>query len=360
MKFNKALLLTILLLSLLAGILSRKAKRSHHHHTLRKVHHKSHAKLNFLPVVAHALAYKDNDVDIKSYFTKHKEFAGTSNDIIGFTGYTEFNGKKYVVVFIRGTKTFSNLMTDIKYASEDLGKGMGACTNCKIHGGFWKAYKNLKVPLFESFESMMEDVKTVDHVIFTGHSLGGAMANLATYTYFNRRDYYAKLENLKAKGGKYYNTNDVSLVTFGAPRVGNKSFAQFINKLVTDKKLTRNYRVVYNDDPISTIPPKSIKDHVLWGAELEFEHAGTLIFYNAIKLDTISGKSGKDKEDELKRLFNISPSKMGADNVDDSANHGAMQVIWSFTDIGEHSFYKYLDGEKLWKFIVDSENLKKN
>jgi predicted lipase len=96
-------------------------------------------------------------------------------------------------MFIRGTASFTNLITGISYASEDLGSGLGACSACKVHGGFWRAYRKLKVKLFASFERIMSELQDkdkikVDHVIFTGHSLGGAMANLATLTYFNSKN----------------------------------------------------------------------------------------------------------------------------------------------------------------------------
>ena len=52
---------------------------------------------------------------------------------------------------------------------------------------------------------------------------------------------------------------DVSVVTFGSPRVGNKDFREVMEKYVPD-----NYRIYFPDDPIVSIP----------GLLIEYEHAG--------------------------------------------------------------------------------------
>jgi hypothetical protein len=49
---------------------------------------------------------------------------------------------------------------------------------------------------------------------------------------------------LKEKEKAYYQAKQLSLITFGAPRVGNKNFAKLLNDLVISKKLIRNYRAV--------------------------------------------------------------------------------------------------------------------
>jgi predicted lipase len=66
--------------------------------------------------------------------------------------------------------------------------------------------------------------------VLTGHSLGGALAQLAAV-------------ELAQQG---YN---ISLMTFGSPRVGDGTFANIINSLVS-----QNFRVTHWRDPVVHVP----------------------------------------------------------------------------------------------------------
>lgn len=68
-------------------------------------------------------------------------------------------------------------------------------------------------------------------IVFTGHSLGGAVATVAA-----------------AKARKLGYAAD--LYVYGSPRIGNEAFARF----VTDQP-GRNYRVTHTTDPVPRIPP---------------------------------------------------------------------------------------------------------
>lgn len=90
-------------------------------------------------------------------------------------------------------------------------------------------------------------------LLVTGHSLGGAIAQLAAL-------------DLASQG---YN---VTLVTFGSPRVGDVQFADMLVKTVP-----RVYRVTHSRDPIVHVP------YVFMG----FLHAGPEIFYSDLKTFSI-------------------------------------------------------------------------
>ena len=79
----------------------------------------------------------------------------------------------------------------------------------------------------------------------TGHSLGGAIAQLAAIE-------FAQLG---------YN---VTLVTLGSPRVGDSNFADLLNR-----SIQRIYRITHSRDPIVHVP------YVFMG----FLHAGPEVFY---------------------------------------------------------------------------------
>jgi len=73
-----------------------------------------------------------------------------------------------------------------------------------------------------------------------------------------------------------------SLYTFGQPRVGNTNFAAFQNSILKGD----NFRGVYRNDPVPTIPFESV---------LNFYHAGTEVhFYECATKDYVAYPFNKD------------------------------------------------------------------
>lgn len=87
------------------------------------------------------------------------------------------------------------------------------------------------------------DGTPIKHVVFSGHSLGGALATLAAVQF-----------------AKQYPDIVVSCVTFGSPRVGNGSFAQMFNKCCKG-----SFRFVNEDDPVPMGPTPIRFTHVKGG-----------------------------------------------------------------------------------------------
>lgn len=101
------------------------------------------------------------------------------------------------------------------------------CGTSTVHTGFNKQFMFLKDELAK--------LKTNTSAIYTGFSLGGALATLASY-------------HLEYKSRE--------LITFGCPKVGNKEFVSEIRKLVK-----RNERWVYKKDYITRLPPGNYYKH---------------------------------------------------------------------------------------------------
>ncbi|KAL3681687.1 hypothetical protein R1sor_024643 [Riccia sorocarpa] len=96
----------------------------------------------------------------------------------------------------------------------------------------------------------------------TGHSLGGALANLyTTLLFFNKED-----EVTGKLGGVY---------TFGQPRVGGEDYCQYMNGRLG----WRYRRIVYGSDMVARIPSD---DEIL-----QFKHGGTCYYFDRCYAENI-------------------------------------------------------------------------
>ena len=133
-------------------------------------------------------------------------------------------GEKVVVIAFRGTEftSLSDWKTDA-YAKFLRVPGVG-----RMHTGFHTAYGHVK----NEVETTIENNRG-KQIWLTGHSLGGAMAVVCGV-------------NLKQN-----NLADPRIITFGQPRVGDNSTAQWI-----DRGFPNSYQRIVNDqDVVPTLPP---------------------------------------------------------------------------------------------------------
>ncbi|CAM69696.2 putative lipase domain protein [Leishmania infantum JPCM5] len=102
------------------------------------------------------------------------------------------------------------------------------------HAGFLTIWKTLKPTVLSRLRDVLcDDRGTVYRIFTTGHSLGGALASLCAYsiTYMLRR--------------MDYPIADVTVYTYGQPRMGNRAFQHIYNKAVP-----RTFRVVNESDVV--------------------------------------------------------------------------------------------------------------
>ena len=178
-------------------------------------------KQHVLPKNAHhAYFYDCGSVGTQAYMWKSK---GRENTI-------------YVV--FRGTEETKDVLEDLdcrRYEFEG---------NARIHCGFKNQFdaikKKLGNDLLEELASGGPLGGVKSNVYFIGHSLGGALATLATL-YFHR---ILKAEQLSKQ-------ITVHCHTFGSPRVGDCGFVNLFSKKVDCSKV---WRVHNYEDPVSMIP----------------------------------------------------------------------------------------------------------
>jgi Lipase (class 3) len=207
--------------------------------------------------------------------------------------FSEFGNYK-IISFTGSESNLKDWMNDfevVKVSRDGAGK---------VHNGFADSFDDLKLHI-------LHYVNKNDKIIFTGHSLGGAIACLASF-FFKRNGF------------------NVTCVTFGQPRVGNSDFKDAFNKLGV-----KMYRFVHGYDIVTTIP-RVLYYHVgtlipifdgkvldeqmtfgwnvfsrFWNTASRFEHHemdnGEKSSYISCISKIIDGMSGKIKEIDPKSVF---------------------------------------------------------
>jgi Lipase (class 3) len=129
--------------------------------------------------------------------------------------------REYAVLAFRGTEIRKR--QDVK---TDIATSMVSIIEGKVHTGFIDAYKSVE----SKIEEKLKEVKDLPLYI-TGHSLGAALATIAT-------QYLERNHLIRDQIAACY--------TFGSPRVGNNQFDREFKSAI--------YRVVNTADIVTVIP----------------------------------------------------------------------------------------------------------
>ncbi|KAH6589186.1 hypothetical protein BASA50_005733 [Batrachochytrium salamandrivorans] len=138
----------------------------------------------------------------------------------------------------RRSGSWFNTLWDYKLPKpSNPGGDIFAPDNILLHSGFSENYQGVRAAVQKHLIDAMKKYPTYS-VVFTGHSLGGALASLAIVD--------AAVYHGVAKAKK------MSLFSYGQPRTGNNVFADWANGL----PFKGVYRVTRMRDPIPRLPPK--------------------------------------------------------------------------------------------------------
>ncbi|MDX2469788.1 MAG: lipase family protein [SAR324 cluster bacterium] len=153
---------------------------------------------------------------------------GTETDTQAFIAYND----DLAMLVYRGTepKKVLDWASNADILFEDFG-------GVKVHSGFLNAYKSVNGEV----QKILSEKLTDQPLWIAGHSLGGAIATLATYD--------------RVKNGGDPLKNEVQLAglyTYGSPRVGNEDFRKDYNRIFKEK----TYRMVNNNDVVTRVPPQ--------------------------------------------------------------------------------------------------------
>lgn len=132
-----------------------------------------------------------------------------------------------IIVAFRGTSSLEDFITDADFFTTRINMN----SDERVHLGFYKALKSVEMRLKNRLDEIIAR-RPGGPIIFTGHSLGGALAILAAF--------YLK---------HFFNIGAV--YTFGAPDVGNALFAKHYERLMGGATFALGNAC----DPVTWLPP---------------------------------------------------------------------------------------------------------
>ncbi|GLB44783.1 putative lipase (class 3) [Lyophyllum shimeji] len=165
-------------------------------------------------------------------------FSNVMTDIQGFVARDSW--RKEIVVALRGSASIVDFLLDSQIVLVPLVTlGVSAPSGTRVHNGFLIAWDSVVVQVLAIVSQQLKAFPGFS-IVTTGHSLGGALATLAAVTLKH---------NFPATAVRTY--------SYGAPRVGNKMFAEHVNAEFGP----RAFRVVHTTDGVPTIIPTSLGYH---------------------------------------------------------------------------------------------------
>ncbi len=165
---------------------------------------------------------------------------GKYDHTLGFVSFDGSSNKRVIVTF-HGSKNHDDWLSNFQASGVPTHWAPG-----KVHEGFLEmahsGYDTF-VPIIKGyFDGQGYDPEEFEF-IFTGHSLGGAAASLAACRFFSS---YGKT----VFPSKVLKKNQVKLVTFSTPCVGNEEFGNWASRVLRDNAI----RFVSNFDVVPSVP----------------------------------------------------------------------------------------------------------
>lgn len=170
--------------------------------------------------------------------------------------------KRDVLICFRGTviNNFLNWSTDLQ-ALTDPEEGLG-----EVHRGFKLALDSIWPQIVEITEPLKNH-----RFWLTGHSLGGALALLAS----------ARMQRLFLKGKSSGRQTVAGVYLFGAPRVGDENFKNAVQEMNLHRRI---FAFANTDDVITVVPPsvKRVLSYCDTGQIALFSASGRLTFQTSL------------------------------------------------------------------------------
>jgi hypothetical protein len=187
----------------------------------------AHTNDEYKKAVRKTLAQWGLDGAEKTVFINSREIP---NGRPGTQGLILFHDGTAFIVFRSTERKLSDWMTNFNSRLTDCPYVEG-----KVHTGFLEAFKAIVIEegdFLSVFEQEIDKLRDASAIWITGHSLGGALASIAAS--------YLLHSNIRVSG----------IYTFGAPRVGNEKYRDYLNARLTYKY----WRFMHKSDVVPDVP----------------------------------------------------------------------------------------------------------
>jgi predicted lipase len=152
-------------------------------------------------------------------------------------GYTILHRKdrEEIIIAFSGTSSYSQLIAEVTRSFFVKYEIHPDFAGAKVMDYFYTFYvDHFRNDLLDQLKNHLQ-VHPDDTVVFTGHSLGGAMS------------VHGAIDTIL---GRWIDKSQLLVYTFGQPRVGNRVFIDTLNKGTRG-----NFRVINFKDAVSHVPP---------------------------------------------------------------------------------------------------------
>jgi len=158
----------------------------------------------------------------------HK-FWNANTNTFGYAGVAAAANENVIIFSFRGATPTPgrNWITDLNSQRMPYPGVRGAT----VHKGFYHSYLSIARQVNLAAKSLLSSCQKC-HIYVTGHSLGAAIATLAA-------------------ADLYQISPDISLYTFGSPRVGDEAFAAYFDKILPD-----TFRIIHHFDIVPKVPQR--------------------------------------------------------------------------------------------------------
>jgi hypothetical protein len=254
--------------------------------------------------VANRSVAKSSDVfeelgkDLKKESVTMEPFYKRGKDAVkdvpaGYVFTSVKDGVTTLTVAYHGTREVSEIRDDLKYGKTKTNLGG---IEADIHKGFSNQYELSRDSLNEILEKKKNSEGKLPETIFTGHSLGGALAQMAAMDHHKSCD-----------------IEKTTVLTFGSPRVFSKETAKKYSELGLSEKTTL---VQHSQDVVPKIP---------FGSQ-GFKHVGTKVKVDGGKSAVVKHSasfyrdSAKQKMSEEAELGSKDSKKLTVVSLDNYTN----------------------------------------
>ena len=236
----------------------------------------------------------------------------------------------YQIICFRGTESLKDIITDLRVNKTDAFDGKG-----KVHSGFHNAVDDV-------YKKIEQAININRKIIVTGHSLGGALAQLMAY---------------RLAVNKYQVSG---IYTYGSPRVGNSEF-----KTEYDARLAKKtYLHINNKDLVTSIPFEILGYRHLGAIERTFNENHKITLKNkegAFIKPTINRRFDEldlSLQQELQHQMDLATKSMVASTQFltkplDNFIPMSYQTVFEEGELDDHGIYQYLF--KLGCAVIEKE-----